>query len=971
MWRHCHHPTTIAILCSMVALESLVCSLRTTDSVRHPRWRQLQILDEDDSDRCNEALINSDMDSDLFVSDDEYTRFVNILGNSDMINATTLEATPTILLNNYNHVGCLCSRCCLDLSNDTAKGIDISGLLPEETETEDGQLLYIDHICWLTFNAIRRFEAEFIKNNRTGVPTTMPSVVPSEAPSEVPTMNPSSKPSQKASDSPSSVPTSSPTAVPTIFPTETPTKLPTNAPASSSPTAITTSPTRAIDVRIELEYTIQLESSTPTSAESVNKLVQAMDQLAEEVASEIVFSDKDANSRHLRDKQQRRRHLEVLVSLPTSLLDGDGNIVTNSIDAIESVDCPAEVSDDTMRCENMTASIGLILDDEQPQAAEQLYKSAMQAAIDGGRFQASLKNVDGDSSIQIVTSNLATTQNPRGESDDDSSNEFPMGAIIGIAVGGVAAIGIVVFLLLQQGRQSSNQERYNDLETEPKDNFLSLQDALEFQRKDEDVDDKVPPSPATTYGKSPAKSYAMSELSDDPRFMQQQGQSALSDAGSVDSGSVYSDLYLQSGDGMEVYPDLATIATAEQRHAPRSPHKQVEIQNLKELETVLENEDWAGVGASVQYIARQDQIMESDLSFSSCSQASSLKNRPWRKKLDPGTVGDLDRLVEDGNWEGVVNAAAKYGEQSVHSETNRDAFSIDSHASYAGSNVTTSMLPVDLSESMANTVNTSVTEATTATQKRKREEIRKEVKELIQRAVPDEVNNVDGMILEFKGREEELVETLRGMREKQIIRRARETTNKIAKLEARATVEALQSSQEDQSKPLESSQAMDNGDEDVFDGIAGKQSESSTQQHEPTAASEVSSMTDVAVIDANATVTTNCNGNVTKTDEQDYAQTATDWAIQQTLAKLYKMEEDNATDNDDDDDDNNNSNHNHNCSYHYHNCSYHNHDDNTEGNHRSNDNKGSRNDDGNRIASDYHGRGNDCDHNNKHDDTDN
>jgi len=62
-------------------------------------------------------------------------------------------------------------------------------------------------------------------------------------------------------------------------------------------------------------------------------------------------------------------------------------------------------------------------------------------------------------------------------------------------------------------------------------------------------------------------------------------------------------------------------------------------------------------------------------------------------------------------------------------------------------------------------------------------------------------------------------------------------------------------------------------------------------------------MTDVAVIDANATVTTNCNGNVTKTDEQDYAQTATDWAIQQTLAKLYKMEEDNATDNDDDDDD--------------------------------------------------------------------
>ena len=52
--------------------------------------------------------------------------------------------------------------------------------------------------------------------------------------------------------------------------------------------------------------------------------------------------------------------------------------------------------------------------------------------------------------------------------------------------------------------------------------------------------------------------------------------------------------------------------------------------------------------------------------------------------------------------------------------------------------------------------------------------------------VPEESDNIDEMLTQFKGREEELVETLRRMQERAIASRARLAVQKSAKLEARA-----------------------------------------------------------------------------------------------------------------------------------------------------------------------------------------
>ena len=58
-------------------------------------------------------------------------------------------------------------------------------------------------------------------------------------------------------------------------------------------------------------------------------------------------------------------------------------------------------------------------------------------------------------------------------------------------------------------------------------------------------------------------------------------------------------------------------------------------------------------------------------------------------------------------------------------------------------------------------------------ERRQMNEYRAEVEALVRRVVPDEIDNVDDIMVQFSGREEELIETLRSMQEKSIAQRAR------------------------------------------------------------------------------------------------------------------------------------------------------------------------------------------------------
>jgi hypothetical protein len=207
----------------------------------------------------------------------------------------------------------------------------------------------------------------------------------------------------------------------------------------------------------------------------------------------------------------------------------------------------------------------------------------------------------------------------------------------------------------------------------------------------------------------------------------------------------------------------------------------------------------------------------------------------------------LDRLVEAGDWEGVVKAAAKYDQQgeplnlansslssvgsstklntmssvmqsfsSVLSKSSKGGSSVGSQSSKgsksrslgeesAGSGTGLSAFTSQTGDSPGSggrsaftsqtgdsggrSAFTSQTGGTTLSQAKKREEIRDEVEALVRRVVPEEVDNIDEMMAQFQGREEELVETLRTMQERAVAQKARLAGQKQAKRQAKQMVE--------------------------------------------------------------------------------------------------------------------------------------------------------------------------------------
>jgi len=66
-----------------------------------------------------------------------------------------------------------------------------------------------------------------------------------------------------------------------------------------------------------------------------------------------------------------------------------------------------------------------------------------------------------------------------------------------------------------------------------------------------------------------------------------------------------------------------------------------------------------------------------------------------------------------------------------------------------------------------------------------REKFRKVVEDLVRRVAPEDINNIDEMMKQFKGREDELVESLRSMQERRVAQTARAQGQKSAKREAK------------------------------------------------------------------------------------------------------------------------------------------------------------------------------------------
>jgi hypothetical protein len=164
------------------------------------------------------------------------------------------------------------------------------------------------------------------------------------------------------------------------------------------------------------------------------------------------------------------------------------------------------------------------------------------------------------------------------------------------------------------------------------------------------------------------------------------------------------------------------------------------------LDSAIEAGDWAAVGATAALLA-----------IASDSQSSSSREKkPFTivdgsfSSMDAEKIAELDKLVNSGDWEGVMEVATTLAASSSNKSP---------------------------SQSESQSLSTGASD--------RRVKVRAEVVELVKQVVPDEVDNVDEMMLQFKGREEELIETLLSMQERQVAARARLQGQKKAKLEVR------------------------------------------------------------------------------------------------------------------------------------------------------------------------------------------
>jgi hypothetical protein len=233
---------------------------------------------------------------------------------------------------------------------------------------------------------------------------------------------------------------------------------------------------------------------------------------------------------------------------------------------------------------------------------------------------------------------------------------------------------------------------------------------------------------------------------------------------------------------------------------------------------------------------------------------------------------ELDRLIEQGNWQAVVVAASRYdadigGTYSTGEEGSRSA---RSRCSTQGSDTVDGSYysGTEHSSTYNSTIKGSVT--TSASQKERIEEIRAQVERLVREVVPDEFENVEEMMTQFKGKEEELLETLRTMKERDVAKKARLEAHKIARRNTRS---------------------KEKGD----DFSQGQDPSTSSVEATGDPPSETDDDTDVTPEPASASAAGSF-AQATKAGDHDAAATAAaEWAIERSLSELIEKEQQGAS----------------------------------------------------------------------------
>jgi len=249
---------------------------------------------------------------------------------------------------------------------------------------------------------------------------------------------------------------------------------------------------------------------------------------------------------------------------------------------------------------------------------------------------------------------------------------------------------------------------------------------------------------------------------------------------SGDIARLYSEDDHGVGNSLQFVPKLTRANTDQGRGISREKNNVLYHQPVSrvDLDKALVVGDWAAVGKTAAILAQSPTSCFAETPRSSLSTCCNSVHR--------SRAQELDQLVDSGDWEAVVLLAAEFEAQT----------DTDGYGSKSLSSCSEQLLSMDRS---SNKSDNSVSAASvysgesdesgeTPSKAQKRAEIRLEVETLVRRLVPDEIDNIDEMMLQFRGREDELVEALRTMQERNIAKRARAAQNRVVKMEVKKNI---------------------------------------------------------------------------------------------------------------------------------------------------------------------------------------
>eukprot|EP00934_Nitzschia_sp_Nitz4_P003763 Nitzschia sp. Nitz4//scaffold95_size97785//55561//58838//NITZ4_004671-RA/size97785-augustus-gene-0.108-mRNA-1//-1//CDS//3329560484//3753//frame0 len=746
---------------------------------------------------CYPALETADANRDHIVTSEEYVTYVKLMGPDGYLDGIeTFAELPLILQVNFNVLACLCQSstgddsCCVGPN----AGIAIDGAYEDETATpEEASHLFI--VCSLTTTAINRVLASAPP---TTAPTRSPTESPTAAPTASPTLSPTASPTSPPTASPTKAPTSSPTASPTVGPTATPTKAPTpsptveptsaptKSPVSLSPTGpgetrapttapshsptfsptapVTTPPTETpgpVTISVATQYEIGVQNDA-SQTDYAPQLIDAMGSMAPQVLAEMM------GRRSLR----QGRRLQI-VGLPTS------------IDYMGSTECPSGVADGDF-CEIVLHTVALIFQPDELVGAEDLaddFEVALMEAVARGDLGSTLNLLHPTTDVYILDDTFLAPFD-----DDSTDRDLSGGGITGIVVVGLAVIAVVGIVAARRGPAKEDEEELMPVRMEDEDKH----------EPDFDIDAEFPPLGAVSpdYGKG--KDAMMDN--DDVAAMSDVGGDGGADDSSSNAGSSgwsssagVSSLNTGSQDGLSADVPIAGVGAAVGAAAVASPPVSKSPSPEKEdsstpavsradLDSAIEAGDWAAVGATAALLAAASDSQSYSSQSGYVDQSVSVSQSRGESNdssLDATRAAELDHLVQSGDWEGVVLAAAKY--EAAESGESHEGVAGDASTGDTSGSASASGESGNRSAAMPDTSSV----GSSRSKSKKLEEYRQEVEELVRRVVPEEIQNVDEMMMQFQGREDELIETLRTMEERAVAQKARLGAQKQAKVQAK------------------------------------------------------------------------------------------------------------------------------------------------------------------------------------------